>query len=324
VSHRAPLSDLTFSLVGPGKVGASLASWAVARGAEALAFGVHRESDTARALAGRLDCVTVPISRLKTEGQDLLLVAVPDPALDQVAQLLGRRKQAAVALHTSGSRDASALAPLQRQNPGSGSESWTTGTAVGSLHPLKAFPRPLLDPEAAFGVRFGIDGDEPGREMARRLARAWRAEVVEVPPQARLLYHFAATLAAGGVVTLMAAAAELADRAGLPQEVLTGYFELARGALEQAEAAEDPAAAVTGPVARGDRQTVLAELESVAETAPEMLPTFVALAHESLRQRRRSGPLSAEAERLAEALDQRFESATSPVLAGRRGRHDVS
>lgn len=323
MSQRAPLSDLTFSLVGPGKVGASLASWAVARGAEALAFGVHRESDAARALAGRLDCVTVPISRLKTEGQDLLLVAVPDPALDQVAQILGRRKQAAVALHTSGSRDASALAPLQRQNAGS-AESWTTGTEVGSLHPLKAFPRPLLDPETATGVLFGIDGDGPAREMARRLAHAWRAQVVEVPPKARLLYHFAATLAAGGVVTLMAAAAELADRAGLPREVLAGYFELARGALEQAAAAEDPAAAVTGPVARGDRQTVLAELESVADTAPEMLPTFIALAQESLRQRRRDGSLSAEAERLAQALDERFETAISPVLAGRRGRHDLS
>jgi len=303
VSRRAPLSGVTFSLVGPGKVGASLASWAVARGAEAIALGVKSDSDTARELAGRLDCVTVPVSRLKSEGQDLLLITVPDPDLAEVAQTLGRRRQAAVALHTSGSQDASVLAPLR--------------PAIGSFHPLKAFPHPLLDPAAGAGVVFGTDGDLPARELAERLAAAWDASTVVIPPQSRLLYHFAATLAAGGVVTLMASAAEIVARAGLPHEVLFGYFELARGALAQARDAEDPAAAVTGPVARGDRETVLAELDRVAETAPEMLPTILALARESLRQRRRIGSLSPQAEALAEILEQRTEGLAEPAVSAR-------
>lgn len=281
-------------------MGASLASWAVARGAEAIALGVRRENDAARELAGRLDCVAMPVSRLKSEGQDLLLITVPDPELAEVAKILGRRRQAAVALHTSGSQDASVLAPLPR--PGSGSGSHPPGPAIGSFHPLKAFPRPLLDPADGAGVVFGIDGDPPARDLAARLAAAWGARTVEIPASSRLLYHFAATLAAGGVVTLLAAAAEILARSGLPREVLTGYFELARGALAQAKDAEDPAAAVTGPVARGDLETVLAELDTLAETAPEMLPTILALARESLRQRRRIGALSPRAEALAEAL----------------------
>ena len=340
VSSRSPLRGVTFSLVGPGKVGASLAAWAVARGAEAIAVGVREgevsrhgdpvvddtargeplrgdtvtgasaREDSARELAGRLDCVTVPTARLKTEGQDLLLIAVPDPALETVARTLGRRRQAAVALHTSGSRDASALAPLSHG-----------GTAIGSLHPLKAFPHPLLDPSAAARVLFGIDGDERARRMAHRLIAAWDGRAAEIPPRSRLLYHFAATLAAGGVVTLLAAAAEIAERSGLPREVLAGYFELARGALAQGETQEDPATALTGPVARGDGKTVLAEVDAVADTAPEMLPTLLALARESLRQLHRIGATTAQTEALRETLEERLEEAldrwTSPATSGR-------
>lgn len=271
--RQRPLADLTFSVLGAGRVGSSLASWAVALGAEAIAVAGRRGSEAARELAGRLDCVPVASERLTTAGQDLLILAVPDPELAGVAESLAGRQQAAVVVHTAGRHDASVLRPLT-----------VRGSAVGSLHPLKAFPRPLLDPADAAGTVFGIDGAPEARELAGRLAHAFGGRPVAVPPEARLLYHFAATLAAGGVVTLLAAAAELADRGGLSREVLSGYLELARGALEAAAGGADPAAAITGPVARGDVQTVLAELQAVEAVSPELVPLAVQLARESLRQ----------------------------------------
>jgi predicted short-subunit dehydrogenase-like oxidoreductase (DUF2520 family) len=277
-------------VVGAGRVGASLASWAVELGAEAIAIGSRLPSGTARELAGRLDCVTVPTERLETAGQELLLVSVPDPLLTEVVRILAQRRQAAVVLHTSGSRDASLLEPLRAK-----------GSAVGSLHPLKAFPQPLYGAAAAAGVVFGIDGDEAALRLAERLADAWGGRAVLVPPQARLLYHFAATLAAGGVATLLAATGEVAARLGLPRELLDGYLELARGALDQAQTAADPAAAITGPVVRGDRTTVLAELEAVEALVPELVPLAVHLSRLSLR-------LSARV----------VEEAASPALRDRR------
>jgi len=223
----APLAELTFSLVGPGRVGRSLTAWAEAQGARCLA------------IAGREG-----VAGLSTAGQDLLLLAVPDGALAQVALELAARPQAAVALHTSGSQDAEVLAPLR----GVG---MTGGTAVGSLHPLKAFPQPLPDPDQAHGVFFALDGDPPARVLAHRLAAAWGAEAGEVPAAARTLYHFAATLAAGGVVTLLAAGEEIAARLGLPAAVVRGYLELSRGAVAAATdahaACRSVATALTGP-----------------------------------------------------------------------------
>jgi len=278
----APLADLTFSLVGPGRVGRSLAAWAEARGARCLAMAGRNEAGT-----------------LATAGQGLLLLAVPDAALATVAAALAARPQAAVALHTAGSLDAEVLAPLR----GVG----MTGTAVGTLHPLKAFPELLPDPAQARGVFFAVDGDPPARALAFRLAAAWEATAAEVPAAARTLYHFAATLAAGGVVTLLAAAEEIAGRLALPDAVVRGYLELCRGAVAAAASAQDAgrpvADALTGPAARGDRVTVEHQLAALTDLAPEKVPLVVSLARETLLQKERAGGLSAEQRELLAWLD---------------------
>lgn len=246
-------------MAGPGRVGTSLAQWAMAAGAELVAT------------AGR-----AALRELETAGQDLLLVAVNDGALADVAAALARRPQARVVLHTSGSLDASVLAPLR------------PASAVGSLHPLKAFPHPLPDPAEARGVFFALDGDPEARELAGRIAAAWGGVSAEVPSETRPLYHFAATLAAGGVTTLLAAAAEIAGRLGLPEAVAQGYVELARGAVAAAgrtlEAGQPLPAAITGPAARGDREILARHLEVLGKVAPEKLPLAMFLALETLRQ----------------------------------------
>ncbi|HEY0512059.1 MAG TPA: Rossmann-like and DUF2520 domain-containing protein [Thermoanaerobaculia bacterium] len=268
-----PLVGLRFSLVGPGRVGSSLARWATAAGAELIRVaGRHPRRP---AWPGGPRCVK--LDDLSTQGQDFLLIAVGDAALPEVAARLARHPQAQVALHTSGSLDASALAPLRNAR-----------TSVGSLHPLKAFPHPLPDPAEARGVFFAVDGGSVARALATRLATTWGGVAAEVPPESRPLYHFAATLAAGGVTTLLALAAEIAGRLGLPDAVTRGYLELARGAIAgAAETLDDGhplATAITGPAARGDRDTLRKHLDALRRVAPEKLPLAMFLMRETLRQ----------------------------------------
>jgi predicted short-subunit dehydrogenase-like oxidoreductase (DUF2520 family) len=270
-----PLAGLTFSLVGPGRVGTSLAAWLEASGARGTEKAPRRD-----------------LPGLSTEGQDLLLIAVPDPALEEVAAVLARRPQAAVALHTSGSLDASALFPLRER-----------GSAVGSLHPLKAFPRPLEDPGQAKGVFFAIDGDPLAQALAQRLVVAWGGTSAEVASETRALYHFAATLAAGGVVTLLALVEELADRVSLPEAAVRGYLELCRGAVAQVLDSGSAVTSLTGPTARGDRETVVRQLNALGLLAPEKLPLVRQLARETLRQKKRKEPLTRAQQELLAFLD---------------------
>jgi predicted short-subunit dehydrogenase-like oxidoreductase (DUF2520 family) len=286
------LSGLTFSLVGPGRVGASLASWARAAGA--------RLSRVAGRGPGPINLPNVePLAGFSTAGEDLLLVAVPDGALAGVAATLALHPQAAVVLHTSGSQTAGALDPVGAR-----------GSSVGSLHPLKAFPRPLPDVGEARGVLFALDGDPPARALAHRLALAWGGVPAEVPAESRTLYHLAASLAAGGVVTLLALADDLAARLGLPPEVGRGYLELARGALAAAASPSGPGAAgsLTGPVARGDLATFASQLDALAALAPETLPLVLHLALETLHQEERSGSLGEAQVSLRGDLQRRLRS----------------
>lgn len=288
-SGAAPLAGLSMSLVGPGRVGASLASWAVALGARLDAVAGRREGPAAE-LAARLGGRAVPpaeLAALDTAGSELLLLAVPDGALASLAETLARRPQAPVALHTAGALGASVLAPLTRVG-------LRPGSAAGSFHPLKAFPRPLPDLSDAAGTFFALDGAPRARELGERLAAAFGGTSGEVPEELRDLYHLAASVAAGGVTTLVASAGDLARGLGLPPAVSRGYVELARGAL--AETARGAALApedapglertITGPAARGDFETLLRELESLAragDPAARRLPLLSRLALETAR-----------------------------------------
>lgn len=265
------LASLRFALVGPGRVGSSLAGWLASQGAHCQTVAA-RSRPGATPLATDLGAAAVAVDDLQSADADLLLVAVPDPALAPLAAQLTLRPQAPVVLHTSGRHAAEVLAALGQP-----------GRAVGSFHPLKAFPRPLPDPAEARGVFFATDGDAAAQTLARRLGEALGGEVGEVPAASRLIYHLAATLAAGGVTTLVALAAEMAERERLSPAVGRGYLALAQGALAAAAAAPTIPAAITGPVARGDWATFEAEVAALRETGSGAVDLVERLAVETAR-----------------------------------------
>ncbi len=287
------LGGLRFSVVGPGRVGASLALWAAACGARLAQVAGRDPAARARDLAARLGGAVVELDALETGAEDFLVIAVPDPALDGVTARLARRPQARVAWHTSGARDASALDALR-----------DGGSAVGSLHPLRAFP--ALQDRPAPGTFYALDGDPAAIALARRVVAAWRGTCAEVPAESRRLYHLAAWLSAGGVVTLLAAAGSIARRLGLPDSAALGYRHLAQGAIEALGAEPDATGRITGPVARGENALVLRQVEELGRVAPETLPLVRELALETLRQIELARPLDERQDALREALGGRL------------------
>ena len=286
-----PLSGQRFSLVGSGAVGQSLAAWIVACGGTLCQVAGRPGSTRLGGFAQRLGLAALDTRELSSRGEDLLLVAVPDGALAEVAGTLAGRPQAAVVLHVSGVAPATVLAPLG-----------AAGSAIGGLHPLRAFAAPETAVEEAAGVFFALDGDPSAIVLGRRLAAAFGGSAAVVSAEQRPLYHLVATLMAGAVTTVVAVAAEIAARSGLPEEVRPGFARLATDALAKALALADPAAGITGPAARGDQATLLLELAVLERSAPQAVPVVVALARESLRQRARLSAPDRPQQALADLL----------------------
>jgi hypothetical protein len=112
-----------------------------------------------------------------------------------------------------------------------------------------------------------------GRRLAERLALALELRPVEVSDDARAAYHAAASIASNFLVTLEAAAEQLAATAGVGRELLVPLVQ----ATVENWAALGGEQALTGPVARGDELTVARQRAAVSERAPELLALFDAL-----------------------------------------------
>jgi predicted short-subunit dehydrogenase-like oxidoreductase (DUF2520 family) len=226
-----------------------------------------------------------------TRAAELVLVVTPDDTIPDAARSLlerGAVRSNHAVLHLSGLLDRSALAPLER-----------TGAALGSFHPLQTVADPQAAPGRLRGAWAGLEGDPGALEAGERLAGWLGMRTVHLSAGAKPLYHAAAVLAANYTVALAAVAERLARMAGVPEE-LAGriYLPLLAGAVENLRASP-AAAALTGPVTRGDVDTVRRHL---AALPADVQPLYCALGLETLALARDSGLDPAIAERLEHLL----------------------
>jgi predicted short-subunit dehydrogenase-like oxidoreductase (DUF2520 family) len=196
-----------------------------------------------------------------------ILIAVPDEAIADVARVLAEAgMHRGTALHTCGARGPEALAPLAAM-----------GVACGALHPLQTVANPEEGVRALPGVAFAIDGDGEAGVWAEHLVALLGGLALRISAEARPLYHAAAVMASNYVVTLISAAVILMKEAGVEESLaLRALAPLARTSVENA-ADLGPAAALTGPIARGDAATVRAHLAAL-EGGPEPVESLYRIA----------------------------------------------
>jgi predicted short-subunit dehydrogenase-like oxidoreductase (DUF2520 family) len=140
-----------------------------------------------------------------------------------------------------------------------------------SLHPLMTVTHGDVSFE---GAGAALDGtSQRALRLAEELARAVGLRPVRVRGEDRALYHAAASVASNFLLTVEAAAERLASLAGVDRELLV---PLVRASVEN-WARLGPARALTGPVARGDEETVERQRAAIAEHAADLLPLFDAL-----------------------------------------------
>jgi predicted short-subunit dehydrogenase-like oxidoreductase (DUF2520 family) len=274
-------------IVGPGRLGLALGAALAQVGAvEGLVYFGRALEPPPHPLfeAGRADYRLGP--QPVPGSTTILVLAVPDQALAEVAYDLaasGTAPSGCAALHLSGALSNDVLLPLQR-----------SGYAIGSLHPLQSIADPWGSGERLMGAAFAVAGEPGAIAAGRRLALALGGHVLVVPPKLRAVYHTAATVASNYVVALISFAVRLLSEVGIGEaEAVAAILPLVRGTLTNLEDL-GVAAALTGPIARGDVDTVRLHL---ARLSAEDRVLYCALGKETLRLARVAG---LDAERAAE------------------------
>jgi predicted short-subunit dehydrogenase-like oxidoreductase (DUF2520 family) len=226
-------------VVGRGRVGSSLSKAAELAGIEVRLAAGDEATSTGGAAA---------------------LLCVPDDAIADVCGRIAAPPQ--LVGHVSGASTLDVLSAAAER-----------GASTFSLHPLQTF----ADGDTPVdGTPAAIAGsDEQAVSFARSLAEALGMRPFEVPEESRAAYHAAAAMASNLLIALEESAAEVFDRIGIEdaRELLAPL--VLRTAANWAERGP---AALTGPIARGDRATVERHRAALAVSAPELLATYDALA----------------------------------------------
>jgi predicted short-subunit dehydrogenase-like oxidoreductase (DUF2520 family) len=282
---------LRVGVIGAGRVGAVLAAALRRAGHQVTAVSGASQPSLERA-ARMLPGVPVREPQAVVEDADLALLTVPDDALAGLVAGLaatGAPLSGRLVAHASGRHGLAVLDPATRR-----------GALPLALHPVMTFTGRPGDLDRLTGISFGVTAPAPLRPVAEALVIEMGGEPVFIEEGRRALYHAALTSAANHLITLVVQAAELLAEAGVgdPARMLR---PLLSAALDNALQLGD--AGLTGPVARADAETLADHIEVLADTSPEALRAYLALARLTADRALAAGILApAAAQRLLEVL----------------------
>ena len=235
------MSERVF-IIGPGHVGRGLSR--AFRAAEVKVVGLHGKRPSGVATSSG----ALPV---EMAGANVLVICVRDPQLDDTLEELmaaaksGLIERGTVILHTSAISEPKGLRVLS-----------DAGFPGGTFHPLVPFSDAEVAAELLRKGWIGIDGDNAAKSTSRRLAGHIGARTLDIPPGKKPAYHAAAVISSNFPVVLASVAGHLMHDIGISDASAYQAVEsLMSGALANMKHAL-PDEALTGPVVRGDADTV--------------------------------------------------------------------
>ena len=226
----------------------------------------------------RVPSAVVAELSVATRDAELVVVAVPDDALRNVVREAAGRDGVAEGsrwVHVSGGYGVDVLQPAQ-----------LAGAAVAACHPAQTFPDPDQGFAALGGTSWAVTASSADLAWARVLVTDLGGRPVDVAPGARTMYHAGLTVGSNATATVVTLARDLLLGAGVedPAEFLGPLVT-----TSAANASQQGAAALTGPVRRGDAGTVARHLAELRDVMPEAVDAYLALSRLALGHARRAG-----------------------------------
>ncbi|KTC65335.1 Uncharacterized conserved protein (plasmid) [Legionella adelaidensis] len=260
---------MKFNIIGCGRLGKNLALALVNCG---LSIGgiYNKHIHTAVCAAKMIGAGTACSSLNDLPPADLLFITTPDDVIENiVADIQASTIQLTntLVVHCSGVLSSQILNPLKTQ-----------GALVASLHPQKAITTTCT--QAMFnGVFFSVEGDSKGVDYLKRLVTQMGAIIFSVNPEKKASYHAASVIASNYLVTLAYWAVNLYEDAGMDTQAAKQITEnLMASSLRNIINNTDCSSALTGPLQRGDIQTITKHLQTLNKHTVEDLYKALAIA----------------------------------------------
>jgi len=246
----------TLNLVGAGHVGRVLGRLFAASGAFALQDVLTRSPASAQAAVAFIGAGHACADVAQLRPAHAWLLAVSDDQIEPVAAQLAQAHDltGAVVFHCSGAKASTALQVAR-----------AGGALVASVHPIRSFADPQQVARDFAGTFCGVEGDAAALALLGPAFETIGARLVPIDGAAKTVYHAAAVFASNYLTTVLDAALRAYQAAGIPEAVAR---ELAQPLATETLANVfrlGPAAALSGPVARGDLATVARQEQALLD-----------------------------------------------------------
>jgi len=265
------------TIVGTGSLGGALAL--ALRDAGYKVSEVVYRRDRKRALTIAKQCRATAVTQDEAElKSDVVWLCVGDAEIAKVADSLSDRSwKGKVVFHASGALSSDELQGLKRK-----------GAKVASVHPMMSFVRTA--PGSFEQVTFALEGDASAKKLAAKIARDLGGSSFELKKADKPLYHALGAFSSPLLIAHLAAAEKIGKKLGLKppqtrqvigpilQKTLQNYLE------------QGPAAALSGPMRRGDVQTMRKNLQALKQVpgAAEIFRALIKVAVQELPVKRKA------------------------------------
>jgi len=298
---------MRIGFIGAGKVGNAFGAYLKQHGATLSGYySIHSESAEKAASLTKSGYYSQMLELV--EASDMVFVTTPDSVIEQVACDLAKRVREMDSkspsdfmnqktfVHMSGAHSSARLEVLQQ-----------FGAEIGSLHPIQS----IADVETAVNqlqtTVFSIEGTEGAVMLLSGLMKQMNNTYFTIKSEQKTLYHMAACTVSNYLVTLVDAGLAMYEAIGIDREV--GYkalYPLIRGTVENLKHM-DTKEALTGPIARGDINTVKAHLDAVSDEKIEAFYRYLGQATVEMA-REKSGTDQEKLGKLEELLNDEVKS----------------
>lgn len=222
---------------------------------------------------------------------EFVFITTPDDVIARVAAQVNWHTGQSV-IHCSGACSTDVLEPARER-----------AATVGSFHPCQTFASINQAVENLLGSTFAIEAEEPLLSVLKGMANALRGSWLELKAEDKALYHASAAIACNYFYTIVKLAADLWQNFGKSTtEATEAFLPILRGSVSNIANVGLPGC-LTGPIARGDLDTIRKHLDALGKRAPTIVGLYKALGMETISIALAKGTIDESvAERLRELL----------------------
>ncbi|TNF63494.1 MAG: DUF2520 domain-containing protein [Deltaproteobacteria bacterium] len=225
------------------------------------------------------------------QAADTIVLAVSDDAIESVARAIAPDlSPRATVLHCAGARGTDVLRDCEAR-----------GAAVGIMHPLVSFPSTRTNPSLQ-GTTFTVDGSRRAVATSRRIAKACGARIV-VAQTGDPAYHAAAALAANGAAALAFVSVGVLQRLGFDKRAAERAIGGLLGSVGENIQSLGIPGALTGPIARGEAQSVASHRKALRRVSRDALSAYDAMVPIIVKCARAAGLSEAKASKILRASE---------------------